>query len=87
MADQIAAGLLVYGPLGIISLISLMAAWKLYRDREADRARYVEAQKEWEARYVTKAETWMMQYHELAKSMNAVVEALNRRYVSRRRNS
>lgn len=83
--DQIASALLTYGPLGIISLVSLLTAWKFYNDREADRVRHVQAQKEWEERYVSKAETWMLQYHELAKSMNAVVEALNRRYERGRR--
>jgi hypothetical protein len=33
----------------------------------------------WEERYIAKAETWMQQYHELAKSMNAVLESFTKR--------
>ena len=38
---------------------------------------------EWENRYIAKAETWMQQYHELAKSMNAVLESLTKKRENR----
>lgn len=33
-----------------------------------------------EERYITKAETWMQQHHELARAQNEVLTAMERRY-------
>jgi len=33
-----------------------------------------------EERYITKAETWMQQHHELARAQNEVLVAMERRY-------
>ena len=35
--------LLVYGPLGLMALVSMLIAIKLYKDREADRVKHDEA--------------------------------------------
>ena len=90
MEEVVTAKLVVYGPLGILALVGLVAAVWMFRLVIAERkAHTVEVQKlneenrkaliAWEERYIAKAETWMQQYHELAKSMNAVLESLTKR--------
>ena len=90
MEEVVTAKLVVYGPLGILALVGLVAAYWMFRIVTAERkAHAVEVQKlneenrkaliAWEERYIAKAETWMQQYHELAKSMNAVLESLTKR--------
>jgi len=75
----VTSALLVHGPFGIICALLIGVCWRLYRDREADRAAWTLKEKEWIDRIIVKAETWMVQYHELAKSMNAVLESMAKR--------
>lgn len=91
METAVAKAFLVYGPLGLICLIMLYIAFRLYKDltaeRErhtkemnAERERHAQEMRELEERYVTKAETWMDKNHELAKSINQVLESVSKRY-------
>ena len=79
METKIAAALLVYGPLGVVALVSMWVAVRLYRDREAERALHKQELKDFEQRYIGKAETWMEKYHELAKSLKDVLESISKR--------
>lgn len=80
MEPSITSALLVYGPLGIMTLVSMLVAAKLYRDRETERAAHRAELEKLQERHVTKAETWMGQYQELAKSLNTVLESISKRY-------
>jgi predicted transcriptional regulator len=91
----LAKAFLVYGPLGLICIIMLLIAWRLYRDLTTERAshtkemntereRHAQEMRELEERYITKAETWMDKNHELAKSINQVLDSVSRRYEGRR---
>jgi hypothetical protein len=90
MNEVVTAKLVVYGPLGILALVGLTAAVWMFRLVIAERKAHAEEVRSlneenkkslmaWEERYISKAETWMQQYHELAKSMNAVLESFTKR--------
>jgi choline-glycine betaine transporter len=90
----VAKAFLVYGPLGLICLIMLFIAFRLYKDLTTERERHTkemnamrdnhaQEMRELEERYVTKAETWMDKNHELAKSINQVLESVSKRYNQR----
>jgi hypothetical protein len=82
---------LEHGLLGVVSLIALWFAYK--KDREAvalheshaervtllnaDHAAEMKALQE---RYISKAETWMGKYHEMADGQNEVLISLERRW-------
>jgi len=91
MEATIAKAFLVYGPLGLICLISLLVTWRLYRDITAERDRHVkemnasrdqhaQEMRNLEERYITKAETWMEKNHELAQSINQVLASISKRF-------
>jgi hypothetical protein len=71
--------LLVYGPLGAVCVISMLMTTKLYRDLIAERKAHSEEMRAFQERYITKADTWMSQYHELQKRMADLVEAMSKR--------
>ena len=82
---------LIYGPLGFIALISLLAAIRFYRDKEraaeahadtlaTEREQHAKEMRAMEERYITKAETWMEKHHELAASINQVLESISKRF-------
>lgn len=96
--DEVAGKLIVYGPLGIITLLMIIVTIQLYRDREADRkahtaqlaaerAEHTAQMKVMEDKYVTKAESWMQKYHDLADAQNKVLDSLTRRSERERRDS
>lgn len=72
--------LVVYGPLGIMAAVAMLVAGKLYLDLKAERRSHQKTVTDWTERHVTKAETWMAKYAELANSLNAVLASLERRY-------
>lgn len=85
--EKIANAFLVYGPLGVVALLAIMFAIQkdrtLTKEREGFLNKLEETQTQHNAelhaleeRYVTKAETWMNKYHELATSQNATIGAL-----------
>lgn len=76
---SIAEALLVYGPLGILAALAIFVAYRKDRELEETRRRCEEDRQAWQERYVCKAEEWANRYHELAKSLNEVLEALLRR--------
>lgn len=83
---EISKILIVYGPLGVLALLAIYVAIRLYRDREADRVKYELAMKEerekydaLEERHITKSEGWMERYHELAQSMKQLLESVTKR--------
>lgn len=84
---KLADALLVYGPLGIICILALMSA--IFKDRQltAERSEFLKKQdtvnaqhnvemQALEERYITKAETWMAKYHDLATSQDSTIKAL-----------
>jgi len=91
---KIASVLLVYGPLGVICILSLLFAWKKDRDLAKERVAFQnriddqskahhEELQTLQERFITKAETWMSKYGELATSMTAVLESFERKYPRR----
>lgn len=91
METSISNAFLVYGPLGLVALVSLLATVRFYRDKEAaakehattlatERAKHAQEMRAMEDRYITKAETWMEKNHELASSINQVLESISKRY-------
>ncbi len=82
MLDKIAAGLLVYGPLGIIALVAMITTLRLYRDLTAERDRGRLAENALVERFVSKAESWTTRYHELAESLDKSLQA-NQRLMER----
>ncbi len=79
LAGPISKALLVYGPLGIIALVSMYIAVRMYRDLIAERKSHAEDMHAFQDRYITKAESWMQQYYELQKRMTDLVEAMSMR--------
>ncbi len=77
---DLGSALLIYGPLGISTFSVGWAALKLYRDRERERAEHAKELAELYIRAVGKAETWMEKYHDLSKSLNDVLESIERRF-------
>lgn len=80
MDPAISSALLVYGPLGLFALVACLVAVRLYRDREKERGEHRAEMKVMEDRLIAKSESWMEKYHELAKSMNALLESMAKRY-------
>jgi hypothetical protein len=98
MENGVVEVLLQSGVLGIVALIALLVARKLYLDLAKSRKakdelhekhkaeinaiheRHKEEMKALEERYITKAETWMGQYHDLAKAGFEIADAQERRY-------
>ena len=89
--EEIVKVLLQSGLLGAVTLIALLAARKLYLDLANSRKAFDERidklhtehkaeMKALEERYITKAETWMQQYHDLAKTLAEIADAQERRY-------
>lgn len=89
--NDIVGAFLEHGLLGVVTLIALWFAFK--KDREATALHEAHAEStaalnathksEMEAlqeRYITKAETWMSKYHEMADSQNEVLISLERRW-------
>lgn len=77
--EEIAAKLVVYGPLGVICVILLLAVIKLYNTLTAERAARdakIEAQTKI---YIEKAESWTDKYHELLQQTNTVLDRLIQR--------
>lgn len=74
--------LFVYGPLGIICAILIVAVVYMYRALDAERkARDEQAAKHqqdmlvFQERYITKAETWMKQYYDQADAHDETLRA------------
>ena len=82
MLDKIAEGLLVYGPLGIIALVSMITTLRLYRDLTVERDRNRASEAALVERFVSKAESWTTRYHELAESLDTSIQA-NQRLMER----
>jgi hypothetical protein len=78
MLDKIAAGLLVYGPLGIIALVSMLTTLRLYRDLSVERERNRAAENALVERFVAKAESWTTRYHELAEAQVVLMERVEK---------
>lgn len=79
MFDLIEKSLLVYGPLGATCAVSMLISLKLYKDLAAERKACREEMHALEERYITKADTWMTQYHELQKRMTDLIEAIGKK--------
>jgi hypothetical protein len=87
MFEEIAKSLVVYGPLGIFCALSLGFAYQKDRalakapkdfldKQEALAKQHKEETQALLERYITKAETWMNKYQELATSQHAVIDAI-----------
>lgn len=85
MEQSVAQILIVYGPLGVMTLVAMLVSRKLYLDHEADRKKHAEEIEKLQERIVAKAETWMTKYHELANSLHIVLESMTKRYDSQER--
>lgn len=79
-AVELSAKLVVWGPLGVLALVAITAAVKLYRDREKERKEHAQEMRTLEERYIAKAETWMEKYQDFSKATTQVVDAAMRRY-------
>ncbi len=89
--SQVVGAFLEHGLLGIVTLIALWFAFKKDRENVAlhkDHAAATDAMNKEhklevtaiQERYITKAETWMAKYHEMASSQVDVLSALERRW-------
>ena len=58
-------------------------AFRLYRDLRVDRAAHEKERKEWETRYVEKAESWIGKHHDLIRSVNEVLDRIAKRFEKR----
>ena len=74
MTDAILAKLLIYGPLGVICVILLIAVVTLYRTLSAERAAKDAKLDQLNEHYVEKAEFWMDKYHQLLQQTNSIVD-------------
>lgn len=74
-----------------MALVAGWIAWRMYKDntklREDHNDRLMKLtedhkneMKALEERYITKAETWMAQYHELARAQTSVMDSIERRF-------
>lgn len=72
--------LTVYGPLGLITTICIVAVIVMYRDMRKERQGHQAEMKALEERYITKTEQNMEKYHVLAESMNRLLESVMKRY-------
>lgn len=77
---DVVVSLVVYGPLGVMAVVAMLVAGKLYLDLKAERKAHAKTISEWTERHVIKAESWMGKYFDLAQAINAVIESLERRY-------
>lgn len=78
--------LYVYGPLGIICALLILAVGYLYiscqnerrqheADLKAERDKHAQEMGVFQERYVTKAESWMKQYFDLASAQDDTMSA------------
>jgi Tfp pilus assembly protein PilN len=85
--EKIASAILVYGPLGVIAFLAIMVAVRKDMELTKERQAFLTKQEELmskhqvelqslEERFISKSETWMTKYHELATSQNATITAL-----------
>lgn len=79
--------LLAQGILGLFCGISMWVAWSKDREQKSDRKEYQEKLEEMAKahkaemnalleRYVSKSETWMSKYHEMAKAQDDTMSAM-----------
>jgi hypothetical protein len=67
-----------YGVLGVVVVVEMFVIAKIYRDREAERTRHSLELDTFRDRYMTKGETYMEKYAELARSTHVVLDSINR---------
>lgn len=91
MPEAVSNIFLVHGPLGVMAMVAGWIAWRMYKDNGKLRDEQKETlaklhedhkneMKALEERYITKAETWMAQYHELARAQTSVMDSIERRF-------
>lgn len=68
-----------YGVLGLVCAVQMFVIVKLYKDREAEREARRVAEEAFRDRLMTKAETWVEKYTELARSITTVLDSLQRK--------
>jgi hypothetical protein len=71
--------LTVYGPLGILSLLTTVAAIKLYRDKNAAEERHRDEMTTMVAREIERSTTIVDRYHAFAEKLHDVADRLERR--------
>lgn len=84
MPPEFFTQLIFYGPLGILAVAASAVAVRVYKDKKESDALH---QKQYEAlaeRYIKYAEEHTQKYHELARSMNAVLDSIQRRAEEKR---
>ena len=79
MSESVSKLLIVYGPLGVMALVAMLIAVRLYRDLHTERKEHAEEMKTIQERYITKAETWMGKYQELYEKTIDLMEAVEKR--------
>jgi predicted PurR-regulated permease PerM len=75
MEESISKLLLTYGPLGVMTLLSLLVAQFLYKEKR----RWEDQCHQWEERYITKVEKLLEQYNALVHRVDNIVEVLTKR--------
>jgi hypothetical protein len=68
------------GVIGLVAVIALRWAMRMYQDMQKMQKAHQQAMEALRERLITKAETWMEKYHELAKAQNELLDAIERRY-------
>lgn len=79
MTETVSKLLIVYGPLGVMALVAMLIAVRLYRDLQSERKEHTEEMKTMQDRYITKADTWMSKYQELYEKTIDLIDAIEKR--------
>jgi hypothetical protein len=76
--------LTLYGPLGLLSAVGMLAAVYLYRDKKAAETRHREEMNAMVAREIERSTTIIDRYHAFADKLHILVDRLERRIEDRR---
>lgn len=68
--------LLVYGPLGIMTMISIIVAVVLFKLLIKERAAHDKEMQALSEKFIEKSEIWMSKYNEQAMSQDVTIKAL-----------
>ncbi len=68
--------LFAYGPLGVIAVLFAVLWYRKDVQLTTERKEHAQEMRELEGRYITKAETWVAKYQDLAQAQDSTIKAL-----------
>lgn len=78
MEPDLVTSLVIYGPLGIMTLVSMLITRKLYDDKQAQSDAHKKELQDLAQRYIERVEAWAEKNHELVRSMNNVLDSFQK---------